>query len=61
MNIIDIINYFPDEESCEIYLKEHREKARIRCKGCEDITGSAEPNFSNAAYADAEVLSKAVR
>jgi hypothetical protein len=26
-----------------------------------DITGSAEPNSLNAAYADAEVLSKAVR
>ena len=23
MNIIDFINYFPDEESCEIYLKVH--------------------------------------
>ena len=38
MIIIDFINYFPDEESCEIYLKEHREKAGIRCKSCGDIT-----------------------
>ncbi len=38
MNIIDLINYFPDEESCEVYLKEHREKAGIRCKSCGDIT-----------------------
>ncbi len=38
MNIIDFINHFPDEESCEIYLKEHREKAGIRCKSCGDTT-----------------------
>lgn len=38
MNIIDFINHFPDEESCEIYLKEHREKSGIRCKSCQFIT-----------------------
>lgn len=38
MNIIDFINYFPDEKSCEIYLKEHREKVGIRCKSCGDTT-----------------------
>lgn len=38
MNIIDFINYFPDEESCEIYLKAHRERAGIRCRSCSAIT-----------------------
>lgn len=38
MNITDFINHFPDEESCEIYLKEHREKSGIRCKSCQRIT-----------------------
>lgn len=37
MNIIDFINYFPDQESCEIYLKEHREKSGVLCKSCQKV------------------------
>lgn len=38
MNIINFVQYFPDEESCEVYLKSYREKAGIRCKTCKSIT-----------------------
>lgn len=38
MNIVNFMNHFPDEESCEIHLKEHREKVGIRCKTCKDVT-----------------------
>lgn len=34
MNIIEFINHFPDEESCESYLKTHRENSGIYCKTC---------------------------
>ena len=34
MNIIEFITHFPDEESCEIYLKGHRETTGIYCKTC---------------------------
>ena len=34
MNIIEFITHFPDEESCEIYLKGHRETMGIYCKTC---------------------------
>lgn len=38
MNLIDFMHHFPDEESCEIYLKSFREKTGVRCKTCQDIT-----------------------
>ena len=38
MNSINFVQYFPDEESCEVYLKGYREKMRIRCKTCKSIT-----------------------
>ncbi len=38
MNIIDFIQHFPDEESCEIYLKSYREKIGVRCKSCQAVT-----------------------
>ena len=38
MNIIDFINHFPDDESCEIYLEEHQEKSEISCISCQVIT-----------------------
>ncbi|QYH40537.1 IS1595 family transposase [Algoriphagus sp. NBT04N3] len=34
MNIIDFIHHFPNEESCEIFLKDFRQKAGIYCKTC---------------------------
>ena len=34
MNIIEFITHFPDEESCEFYLKGHRETTGIYCKTC---------------------------
>ncbi|QDH77854.1 IS1595 family transposase [Echinicola soli] len=34
MNIIDFINHFPDEESCEHFLKFYRERTGIYCKTC---------------------------
>ncbi len=34
MNIIEFITHFPNEESCEIYLKGHRETTGIYCKTC---------------------------
>lgn len=34
MNIIEFITHFPDKESCEIYLKGHRETTGIYCKTC---------------------------
>ncbi|MFC3414100.1 IS1595-like element ISAhi1 family transposase [Algoriphagus hitonicola] len=34
MNIIEFITYFPDEESCEIFLKTYRENSGIYCKTC---------------------------
>ena len=34
MNIIEFITNFPDEESCEIYLKGQRETTGIYCKTC---------------------------
>lgn len=34
MNIIEFINHFPDEQSCESFLKSHREKCGIYCKTC---------------------------
>lgn len=64
MNIIDFINYFPNEESCEIYLKAHREKLGYAVKAVKlfpNLIGSAVLNFSNVASADAGVLLKAVR
>lgn len=38
MNIIEFINHFPHEESCEIFLKEYRENCGIYCKSCESKT-----------------------
>lgn len=34
MNIIEFITHFPDEESCEIFLKTYRENSGIYCKTC---------------------------
>lgn len=34
MNIIEFINHFPNEESCEIILKAYRQKAGVYCKTC---------------------------
>lgn len=34
MNIIKFIHHFPDQESCEIYLKAYRENTSIYCKTC---------------------------
>jgi len=34
MNIIEFITHFPDEESCEIYLKGHKDTTGIYCKTC---------------------------
>ncbi|PZX61196.1 transposase-like zinc ribbon protein [Algoriphagus ratkowskyi] len=34
MNIIEFIQHFPNEESCESYLKAYREKTGIYCKTC---------------------------
>jgi len=34
INIIVFITHFPDEESCEIYLKGHRESSGIYYKTC---------------------------
>ena len=48
MNIINFVNHFPDEQSCEIYLKAHREKVGIRCKSCLVVA-----SFSNAAVVGA--------
>lgn len=38
MNILNFISHFPDEESCEQYLKAHREKQGIHCKDCKECT-----------------------
>lgn len=38
MNLIEFTGHFPDEESCEQYIKKYREKSGIRCKNCEKIT-----------------------
>jgi hypothetical protein len=45
MNIVNFVNHpdilaagFPDEESCEVYLKAYREKVGIRCKSCKSNT-----------------------
>lgn len=38
MTILQFLQYFPDEESCEVYIKESREKAGICCKTCKSIT-----------------------
>lgn len=37
MNIIGFINHFPNEESCELYLKDYRQKAGIYCKTCKSF------------------------
>jgi len=34
MNLSDIFNQFPDEHSCRLHFKEHREKHGIACKKC---------------------------
>ena len=34
MNIIEFVTHFPDEESCEIFLKTYRENCGIYCKTC---------------------------
>ncbi len=39
MTILNFMQYFPDESSCETYNKEIREKAGICCKTCKSITG----------------------
>jgi hypothetical protein len=36
-NIIDFIHHFPNEESCEICLKDYRQKAGIYCKTCKEF------------------------
>jgi hypothetical protein len=38
MTILEFMQYFPDESSCETYIKENREKAGICCKTCKSIT-----------------------
>ncbi|MCH7411082.1 IS1595 family transposase [Belliella sp. DSM 111904] len=38
MNIIDFITHFPDEESCEKFLKAYREKEGVYCKTCSSFT-----------------------
>ena len=38
MNLINFMQHFPDEESCEIYLKSFREKTGVRCKSCQAVT-----------------------
>ncbi|MFD2037021.1 IS1595 family transposase, partial [Belliella marina] len=34
MNILDFTRDFPDEQSCEEYLKSHREREGVYCKTC---------------------------
>lgn len=38
MNILNFISQFPDEQSCENYLKTHREQQGIHCKNCKECT-----------------------
>ena len=38
MTILQFLQHFPDEESCEAHIKESREKAGIHCKTCKSIT-----------------------
>lgn len=38
MNILNFINTFPDEESCEEFLKTFRQKAGVYCKTCSGMT-----------------------
>jgi hypothetical protein len=38
MTILEFMHHFPDESSCENYIKESREKAGICCKTCNSIT-----------------------
>ena len=34
MNLINLMQHFPEEESCEIYLRSFREKTGVLCKSC---------------------------
>lgn len=38
MNIFEFINHFPNEESCEIFLKTYRDNTGIYCKTCKCIS-----------------------
>jgi len=38
MNILNFMSRFPDEESCEDFIKSYRERAGIFCKTCKSIT-----------------------
>lgn len=38
MTILQFMHYFPDESSCESFIKETREKSGICCKTCKSIT-----------------------
>ena len=38
MKLIHFLNQFPDEESCELFIKSYREKFGIFCKKCEKVT-----------------------
>lgn len=38
MKLIHFMNQFPDEESCELFIKSYREKSGIYCKKCEKVT-----------------------
>lgn len=38
MKLIHFLNQFPDEESCELFIKSYREKSGIFCKKCEKVT-----------------------
>lgn len=38
MNIFEFITHFPNEESCEYYLKLHRERTGTFCKTCQIIS-----------------------
>ncbi|MFD2034953.1 IS1595 family transposase [Belliella marina] len=38
MNILDFTRDFPDEQSCEEYLKSHREREGVYCKTCSSYT-----------------------
>ena len=34
MNLLNLIEQFPDEESCQLNYKEIRDKVGVTCSGC---------------------------
>jgi hypothetical protein len=61
MNIIEFITHFPDEESCEIYLKGHRETTGFIVKpalASQNNTGLVRVSFLSAVNAEEGLHSK---